>query len=142
MINAPRLAQLRAAQVEALVCDDTRRADILVTAGAQRVIVEADGPLHFVRDALGTIVCEDGSTQLRNHLLRSAGYEVLVCRVEDMSPIDFRTPEFLGWLRTGLQQRGLPCNGHAGIRSSAAPPRASLPRSVSDVSATETDCRA
>jgi hypothetical protein len=93
--------------VEALVCDGTRRADVLVTAGAQRVIVEADGPMHFVREADGAIVCEDGRTQLRNHLFRIAGYEVLSVRVEDQHPADFHKPEFFQWLRSELQGRAV-----------------------------------
>jgi hypothetical protein len=100
-----------AAQVEALVCDGTRRADILVTAGAQRVIIEADGPMHFVRDADGAIVCEDGGTRLRNHLFCAAGYEVLSVRVEDRQPADFCKPDFVEWLRDELKRQGLYCSG-------------------------------
>jgi hypothetical protein len=96
------------AQVEALVCDGTRRADLLITAGTQRVIIEADGPTHFVRDAGGAIVCEDGRTQLRNHLFRVAGYEVLSVRVEDKHPADLLKPEFSQWLLSELQGRAVP----------------------------------
>jgi hypothetical protein len=100
-----------AAQVEALVCDGTRRANILVTAGAQRVIIEADGPMHFVRDADDAIVCEDGRTRLRDHLFCAAGYEVLSVRVEDRQSANFCKPEFVEWLRDELEQRGLHCSG-------------------------------
>jgi hypothetical protein len=96
-------------QVEALVCDDTRRADILVTAQRHRVIVEADGPWHFVRAPDGSIVQQDGTTALRDHLFRGAGYEVLSVRVEDMTPSDFHTPRLRRWLRSELQDVGLAC---------------------------------
>jgi hypothetical protein len=102
------------AQVEALVCDGTRRADILVTTGAKRVIIEADGPMHFVRNADGAVISEDGRTRLRNHLFRAAGYEVLCVRVETGHPADFFKPEYVEWLRGELKRRGLPLSGERG----------------------------
>jgi RAP domain len=97
-------------QVEALVCDDTRRADILVTVQLRRVIVEADGPWHFVRAPDGSVVHRDGTTALRDRLLRAAGYEVLSVRLEDKAPSDFRTPDFRRWLQSQLQDLGLACS--------------------------------
>jgi RAP domain len=101
-------------QVEALVCDHTRCADILVTVGAIRMIIEVDGPTHFVRDADGGIVSQDGRTQLRKHLFRAAGYEVLSVRVENRHPADFRKPEFVEWLHGGVKRRGME---HSGVRA-------------------------
>jgi hypothetical protein len=76
-----------------------------------RMIIEADGPTHFVRDADGAIVCEDGGTQLRNHLFRAAGYDVLSVRLEGRWPTDFRKPEFVEWLRGEMKRLGLACRG-------------------------------
>jgi hypothetical protein len=97
-------------QLEALVCNDTRRADILVTAPLRRVIVEADGPWHFVRAPDGSIVHQDGTTALRDRLFQASGYEVLSVRVEDKAPSDFQTPSFRRWLQRQLQETGLACS--------------------------------
>jgi hypothetical protein len=97
-------------QLEALVCDDTRRADILVTSPLHRVIVEADGPWHFVRAPDGCIVHQDGTTALRDRLFQAAGYEVLSVRVEDKAPSNFHTPSFRRWLQRQLQDLGLACS--------------------------------
>jgi hypothetical protein len=97
-------------QIEALVCDDTRRADILVTAPLRRVIVEADGPWHFVRAHDGSIVHQDGRTALRDRLFQASGYEVLSVRVEDKAPSDCHTPSFRRWLQSQLQELGLACS--------------------------------
>jgi Protein of unknown function (DUF559) len=92
-------------QIEALVCDDTRRADVLVTAQRHRVIVEADGPWHFVRAHDGSIVHQD-AIALRDHILQASGYKVLSVRVQDKAPSDFHTPSFQRWLHSQLQGMG------------------------------------
>jgi hypothetical protein len=97
-------------QVEALVCDDTRRADILVTAQLRLVIVEADGPWHFVRAPDGSVVHRDGTTALRDRLFQVSGYEVLSVRLEDKAPSDFHTSKFRRWLRSQLQDMSLTCS--------------------------------
>jgi hypothetical protein len=106
-LTGHRLSHL---QREALVCDDTRRADILVTAPLRRVIVEADGPWHFVRTPDGSIVHQDGTTALRDRLFQASGYVVLSVRVEDKAPSDFQTPSFRRWLQRQLQETGLACS--------------------------------
>jgi hypothetical protein len=108
-LGQARNEQLCQPQVEALVCGDTRRADVLVTAQLHRVIVEANGPWHFVRAPDGSIVHRDGTTALRDHLFQGAGYTLLSVRVEDMTPLDFHTPSFRRWLRSELQDVGLAC---------------------------------
>jgi hypothetical protein len=97
-------------QVEALVCDDTRRADVLVTKQRQRVIVEADTPRNFVRAPDGSFVHADGHTALRDHLFRTAGYEVLSMRIEDEATSEIHTPKFRQWLQGQLQELGLRCS--------------------------------
>jgi hypothetical protein len=103
--------------VEALVCDDTRQADILVTDGEHRIVVEADGPTHFVRGPDGVIVHQDGPTKLRDRLFHISGYKVLSVRVESMQLAEFCSSEFRCRLRGQLQALGPPMSlSHAGVR--------------------------
>jgi RAP domain len=94
-------------QVEALVCDDTQRANILVTDGEHRIVVEADGPTHFVRGSDGVIVHQDGPTQLRDNLFHVAGYKVISVRVEGIHLSVFRPSEFRCRLLGQLQALGI-----------------------------------
>jgi hypothetical protein len=105
-------------QVEALVCDDTRQADILVADGEYRIVVEADGPTHFVRGPDGVVVHQDGPTRLRDHLFHISGYRVLSVRVEGMQLAEFRSSEFRCWLRGQMQALGLSMSlSRADVRS-------------------------
>ena len=73
--------------VQVRVGDNTRRVDILLEGRSARVVVEVDGPSHFVTDcAREAIVRETGATALRNWQLRDWGLTVVTVPVLNSSP--------------------------------------------------------
>jgi len=55
-------------------CEDSGHSiDIAIESGAHRIALEVDGPYHYLQNGQ-----QDGSTQLRNRMLRAHGWRVAV----------------------------------------------------------------
>lgn len=93
--------------MQAAVGDGSRRADILLQGRGVRVVVEVDGPSHFVSAADGRAVREDGATVLRNWQLQRWGYTALSVPVADKSLAQLRSAEHAAWLVRQLRDRGV-----------------------------------
>lgn len=95
--------------LQATVGDGSRRVDILLQGRGGRLVVEVDGPSHFVTDYAGdTLLRATGKTVLRNWQLREWGYAVLSVPVGSRSCAELRSPEAGAWLLRGLRSIGAP----------------------------------
>lgn len=80
---------------------------MLLQGGGARIVVEVDGPSHFVTDFSGaTPLRETGSTALRNWQLREWGYRVLSVPVGNKSCAALRSQDAAAWLLRGLRSVG------------------------------------
>jgi hypothetical protein len=70
---------------EEVAIDKLRKVDIVVSTPSQKIAVEVDGPSHFIATLLPETLADfhrtncwiDGSTQLRNWLLKKRGMDVV-----------------------------------------------------------------
>lgn len=95
--------------MQAAVGDKTRRVDVLLEGRGARVVVEVDGPSHFVMDVAGqAVVRETGNTALRNWQLRDWGHVVVSACVVNRSPAWLAGSEGAAWLLRLLRAAGAP----------------------------------
>ena len=95
--------------VEALTEDGMHRVDMLVRGrtddgGERLLVIECDGPTHFLRSSDGTYRI-DGSTYARNCDLRKLGLDVLCVACHEWTHL--KRDERDAYLSRELQERGI-----------------------------------
>jgi hypothetical protein len=93
---------------EVSIIDDDHDGDFMaIDMGCKerKIAVENDGHTHFLRDANGNVVGEDGPTRAKERLLRRLGWKVV-----KISNINFRRK---GWEKdvVAMFERGMKANG-------------------------------
>eukprot|EP00892_Ulva_mutabilis_P009339 jgi/Ulvmu1/6778/UM030_0116.1 len=107
LCGMPELAEFTITS-EASVGDGTRRVDVLLEGHGAHVVLEVDGPSHYVTDAVGAVVCETGNTVLRNWQLRDWGYILVRAPVTNRSSSWLGGSEGAAWLLRLLRSAGAP----------------------------------
>jgi hypothetical protein len=91
-----------------VVGDGSRTVDALVTWPGGQLVIEVDGPTHFMSSRGSSCGPPTASTQLRDYTLRQWGLQVLSVPVVDLQMRGMRLSAFQPQLEARLRRAGVP----------------------------------